>query len=104
MIEAKDWQNKAVRHIKTLAKTFGSQRNPGNSGTWQRGYFDNNPASLTYRQFLFNESKQGWKDSSTWSRGQAWMIYDNGLIWGDYFFIDALIDYVNLVKDTSNQS
>lgn len=23
-------------------------------------------------------------------------IYDNGLIWGDYFFIDALIQYINL--------
>jgi unsaturated chondroitin disaccharide hydrolase len=24
---------------------------------------------------LFNEGKQDWKDGSTWSRGQAWVIY-----------------------------
>lgn len=74
--EAENWRNVATSHIKTLAKNMGENRQPGESGTWQRGYFDLNPRSLlTYGQFLFNEGKQGWKDDSTWSRGQAWWIY-----------------------------
>lgn len=72
---AADWHAKAIRHIKTLAKTFGSDRHPGNGGTWQRGYFDFDPRSPRYGQFLFNEAKQGWGDRTTWSRGQAWFIY-----------------------------
>ncbi|PSF36209.1 hypothetical protein C7H19_14040 [Aphanothece hegewaldii CCALA 016] len=74
-IEAKDWQQKAIRHIKTVGQTFGKNRKPGHTGTWQRGYFDDRPSSPTYRQFLFNEGKQGWRDDTTWSRGQAWIIY-----------------------------
>ncbi len=73
--EAKDWQQKAIRHIQTVGKTFGKNRKPGHSGTWQRGYFDDISHSPTYGQFLFNEGKQGWRDGTTWSRGQAWVIY-----------------------------
>jgi hypothetical protein len=73
--EANDWRNTAIRHLKTIGKTFGKNRHPGNAGTWQRGYFDDNSNSPTYSQFLFNEGKQGWGDNSTWSRGQAWVIY-----------------------------
>lgn len=78
-IEAEDWRNKAISHLKTLGKTLGKNRNPGVDGTWQRGYFDDNPTSSTYGQFLFNEGKQGWKDDSTWSRGQAWFIYASSI-------------------------
>jgi len=74
--EADYWKKVATSHIKTLAKTMAENRNPGESGTWQRGYFDLNKANLfTYGHFLFNEGKQGWKDDSTWSRGQAWWVY-----------------------------
>lgn len=73
--EAKDWQEKALSHIRTISRTFGANRRPGKTGTWQRGYFDQNVNSPTYRNFLFNEGKQGWRDDSTWSRGQAWFIY-----------------------------
>jgi unsaturated chondroitin disaccharide hydrolase len=73
--EAERWQHIAIRHIKTISKTFGTQRRPGKAGTWQRGYFDHQPNSPTYGQFLFNEGKQGWGDKTTWSRGQAWVIY-----------------------------
>ena len=38
-------------------------------------YFDHNAASPSYGKFLFQEGKQGWKDDSIWSRGQAWFIY-----------------------------
>jgi hypothetical protein len=73
--EAKDWQEKALSHIRTIGRTFGANRRPGKTGTWQRGYFDQNVNSPTYRNFLFNEGKQGWRDDSTWSCGQAWFIY-----------------------------
>jgi hypothetical protein len=73
--EAEDWQQKAIRHLRTVGRTFGQHRRPGTSGTWQRGYFDDRPDSPTYGQFLFNEGKQGWRDDSTWSRGQAWIVY-----------------------------
>lgn len=73
--EAKDWQEKALSHIRTISRTFGPNRRPGKTGTWQRGYFDHNVNSPTYTNFLFNEGKQGWRDDSTWSRGQAWFIY-----------------------------
>jgi hypothetical protein len=69
------WRKKAISHIKTIARTFGKNRQPGKSGTWQRGYFDFDRHSPTYGRFLFNEGKQGWGDGSTWSRGQAWFIY-----------------------------
>ena len=74
-LEAKNWRDQAIRHIKTLGATFGKNRHPGNSGTWQRGYFDDRVDSPTYKKFLFNEGKQGWRNDSTWSRGQAWVIY-----------------------------
>jgi unsaturated chondroitin disaccharide hydrolase len=73
--EAKDWQEKALSHIRTIRRTFGANRRPGKTGTWQIGYFDHNVNSPTYTNFLFNEGKQGWRDDSTWSRGQAWFIY-----------------------------
>jgi hypothetical protein len=73
--EALQWKNIALSHIKTLAKTISANRNPGKEGTWQRAYFEIRPKSLQYGNFLFNEGKQGWKDNSTWSRGQAWWIY-----------------------------
>jgi unsaturated chondroitin disaccharide hydrolase len=73
--EAADWQEKAIAHLRTLNHTFGVNRRPGTRGTWQRGYFDHNVKSSNYRNFLFNEGKQGWRDNSTWSRGQAWFIY-----------------------------
>jgi hypothetical protein len=75
LTEANDWRNKAVKHIKTIGKYFDENRHPGDSGTWQRGYFDDELNSPTYGQFLFNEGKQGWGDDTTWSRGQAWAIY-----------------------------
>lgn len=77
--EAKDWQQKAMRHLKTVAANSGERRHPGKKGTWQRGYFDNAPNSPTYGEFLFNEGKQGWTDGSTWSRGQAWFIYGSSI-------------------------
>jgi hypothetical protein len=73
--EAKRWKTIALGHIKTLAKYMGKNRQPGTTGTWQRGYFEINPYSANYGKFMFNEGKQGWKDESTWSRGQAWWIY-----------------------------
>jgi hypothetical protein len=74
-IEANRWNNIALSHIKSLAQTMSKNRNPGQAGTWQRGYFEVNPNGKNYGKFLFNEGKQGWKDGSTWSRGQAWWIY-----------------------------
>ncbi len=73
--QAREWRNIAQKHFKTIAKSLGKGRKPGTSGSWQRGYFDDDRHSSTYGQFLFNEGKQGWKDDSTWSRGQAWAIY-----------------------------
>lgn len=73
--EALRFREVAVSHILTLSSTMGSRRDPGNSGSWQRGYFDWDPQSPTYGEFLFNEGKQGWSNESTWSRGQAWWIY-----------------------------
>jgi hypothetical protein len=73
--EAANWQEKALAHLYTLNLTFDSNRRPGTTGTWQRGYFDHDVNSSTYKSFLFNEGKQGWRDDSTWSRGQAWWIY-----------------------------
>ncbi len=72
---AHKWQNIALSHIKILAKSMSRDRNLGQNGTWQRGYFEIDPKAKKYGQFLFNEGKQGWRDDSTWSRGQAWWIY-----------------------------
>jgi unsaturated chondroitin disaccharide hydrolase len=72
---AMELRSKAIRHIVNMHKTMGAGRNPGDSGSWQRGYFDWNEGSPTYGQFLFNEGKQGWTNASTWSRGQAWWLY-----------------------------
>jgi type II secretory pathway pseudopilin PulG len=78
-VEANDWRKKAVRHLKTVAANSGERRRPGKGGTWQRGYFDEDPNSPSYGKFLFNEGKQGWTDGSTWSRGQAWFIYGSSI-------------------------
>lgn len=75
--EAADWQEKALSHLRVLNRTFGVNRRPGTLGTWQRGYFDHDVKSPTYRKFLFNEGEQGWRDDSTWSRGQALFIYSS---------------------------
>jgi unsaturated chondroitin disaccharide hydrolase len=66
------WRDIALKHLKKIAKTYETRQK---AGSWQRGYFDSDPRSSTYGQFLFSEGKQGWKDNSTWSRGQAWIIY-----------------------------
>jgi hypothetical protein len=73
--EAQKWQTIALSQIKTLGQYMSTHRNPGQSGTWQRGYFEIRPNRPNFGQFLFNEGKQGWRDDSTWSRGQAWWIY-----------------------------
>jgi unsaturated chondroitin disaccharide hydrolase len=73
--EALAFRNAAVSHVLKLHETMGARRNPGNSGTWQRAYFDWFEDSPRYGAFLFNEGKQGWSDASTWSRGQAWWLY-----------------------------
>ncbi len=75
LFQSEKWRKISINHIKTMAKYMGTNRNPGKDGTWQRGYFEDNLQSTNYGQFLFNEAKQGWRDSSTWSRGQAWWIY-----------------------------
>jgi hypothetical protein len=75
IIEADHWRGKALQHIKTVGKTFQKTSHPLEIKVWQRGYFDDNPNSATYGQFLFAEGKQGWRDDSVWSRGQAWFIY-----------------------------
>jgi unsaturated chondroitin disaccharide hydrolase len=77
--EAADWQAKAIAHLRTLHRTFGANRRPGTTGTWQRGYFDHDVNSPNYKSFLFNEGKQGWRDDSTWSRGQAWWVYSTSV-------------------------
>lgn len=74
-LQAKRWQQQAIRHIKTIGKTLQAQQKVPEIGVWQRMYFDNNPASSTYGKFLFSGGKQGWKHDSIWSRGQAWFIY-----------------------------
>jgi unsaturated chondroitin disaccharide hydrolase len=71
-VEGQKWHDIARKHLKTIAKTFETRQT---SGSWQRGYFDSDRQSPTYGQFLFSEGKQGWKDDSIWSRGQAWVIY-----------------------------
>jgi hypothetical protein len=74
--EGQKWRDIALKHLKTIAKTFETRQKSGQKeGSWQRGYFDSDRESFTYGQFLFSEGKQGWKDDSTWSRGQAWVIY-----------------------------
>lgn len=75
-----------------------SKQKTGNSGTWQRGYIDDRPSSPTYKQFLFNEGKQGWRDDTTWSRGQAWIIY--GVSIADQYTQDASI--LAIAKDLIN--
>lgn len=73
--EALDFREKAVSHALNIHKSLGAGRNPGDSGSWQRAYFDWDEMSPTHGEFLVNEGKQGWTDASTWSRGQAWWIY-----------------------------
>jgi hypothetical protein len=96
--EARKWQSIALSHLKTLGNTFGKNRHPGDAGTWQRGYFEQRKDSPNYRKFLFNEGKQGWRDSSTWSRGQAWVIY--GATIGYYYTRDA--EVLRVAKDSIN--
>ena len=95
---AEIWRNIAITHIKTLAKNMGTNRNPGENGTWQRGYFEDNSQSANYGKFLFNEGKQGWQDSSTWSRGQAWWIYATSITY--QYSQDAEI--LTIAKDAIN--
>ncbi len=73
--EALDFREKAVSHALNIHETLNANRNPGNSGSWQRGYFDWEESSPTYGEFILNEGKQGWTDASTWSRGQGWWLY-----------------------------
>ncbi|MGC9449973.1 MAG: hypothetical protein ACP5I4_00880 [Oceanipulchritudo sp.] len=77
--EAADWRSKALSHLNIISGTFGSNRNPGSAGTWQRSYWDWEESSPTYTQFLFNEAKQGHDDPTTWSRGQAWFVYGSSV-------------------------
>jgi hypothetical protein len=97
--ESADWAAKAVSHITVLGGTFGGNRNPGDSGTWQRGYFDWDITSPTYGAFLFNEAKQGFGDGTTWSRGQAWYVYGAAVAYAHTFdagllpFVKAQVDY-----------
>lgn len=104
--EAVRFRDVAVRHVRTLHGTLGPRRNPGTRGSWQRAYFDWEPTSPTYGQFLFNEAKQGWTAASTWSRGQAWWVYASALA---YFHtrlpdlrtiaVEAALDYAERLPD-----
>jgi unsaturated chondroitin disaccharide hydrolase len=89
--EALDWRVRAMRHIRTLNAAMGEGRNPGNSGSWQRGYFDWNTNSTNYGKFLFNETKQGWNNASTWSRGQAWWVLATSLAYQHTHHPDMLV-------------
>lgn len=73
--EALRFRKVAISHILNLHQTMGPRRDPGDAGSWQRAFFDWDPSSPTYGEFLFNEGKQGWSNRSTWSRGQAWWLY-----------------------------
>jgi hypothetical protein len=85
-----DWLDKAVSHVSRLGSTFGANRNPGSSGTWQRSYWDWNQDSPTYGEFLFNEAKQGYGDGTSWSRGQAWFVYGSSVAYA-YTFEESLL-------------
>lgn len=91
--QAQDWRAKALSHIAVLGSTFGPNRNPGSSGTWQRGYFDWEESSPTYGAFLFNEAKQGYGDATTWSRGQAWYVYGASVAYA-YSFDQSLLPVI----------
>jgi unsaturated chondroitin disaccharide hydrolase len=60
------WIEKANAH---LAKMIQTMIRP-DGGTIQLGYFNGATGG-----FVSGETKQGLKDTSTWSRGQAWMMY-----------------------------
>lgn len=87
---AEELRAKAVSHVKTVDEFMGPSRliydpqeGTGTAegmnrrgGTWQRGYFDYDPANPSDpAPYLWSEPKQGWTGWSTWSRGHAWYSY-----------------------------
>jgi hypothetical protein len=92
-LEAEDLVDKAISHVVNLGQTFGANRNPGDRGTWQRGFWDWDESSPTYGQFLFNEAKQGHDHHTTWSRGQAWFVYGSSVAYA-YTRDPSLLPYV----------
>ena len=61
--------DKATRHCLTTRRTLVR----GDGGTAHEGLFD----TVTGR-FLRQSTHQGWRDDSTWARGQAWALYGFG--------------------------
>ncbi|MGB7157732.1 MAG: PA14 domain-containing protein [Tepidisphaeraceae bacterium] len=60
------WIDMANSHLSKLIETFIRL----DGGTIQWGYFDEGTGA-----FVSGETRQGYADTSTWSRGQAWLIY-----------------------------
>jgi hypothetical protein len=90
---AEDWIRKSLSHIGVLGGSFGANRNPGATGTWQRSYWDWEESSPTYTEFLFNEAKQGHDHDTTWSRGQAWYVYGAAAAYA-YTFDDTILPHL----------
>ena len=69
----------------------------GDGSTTHEGIFD-----LETGVFLRQTTQQGWRDDSSWARGQAWALYGFGTCYaftGDKRFLDAAIDTANFYVD-----
>ncbi len=60
------WIDMANSHLQKVAQHFIRP----DGGTIQWGYFNNDTGA-----FVSGETRQGYADTTTWSRGQAWLIY-----------------------------
>jgi len=60
------WIDMANSHLSKVIEHFIRP----DGGTIQWGYFDESTGD-----FISGETRQGYADTSTWSRGQAWLIY-----------------------------
>lgn len=81
--KASNYRSKLVLHAQKLLESQGHP--PGNDGSWQRGYFNiggaapYNDPNYPANTFAFCQYKQGWRDYSTWARGQGWLMHGVGV-------------------------
>jgi unsaturated chondroitin disaccharide hydrolase len=74
----------------------------GDGSTTHEGIFD-----LETGVFLRQTTQQGWRDDSSWARGQAWALYGFGTCYaftGDERFLEAAVNTANFYVDRTGDA
>ena len=77
------WYNDALAHARTVAANFFR----ADGSVYQWGYFNKATG-----QFVDGENYQGYSDTSTWARAQAWAIYAFSVVYRETGAPDMLAD------------